>query len=375
MHNSRIHFLWQENVATRFQTGVSLHSHTLLSRESLDFIQRTTRNVPWLGGAIRRQEDRYRRLKGRSVDFRRAWWTPPLSPHQAWDLEAGQIEKLGLKALVSISDHDDIGAGMQLHVLSEGQQVPVSVEWTIPFGKTFFHIGVHNLPVDDAAAMMRAMRETTASPREERIADVLGWVTETPGTLVVFNHPAWDENHVGAQVHREHVEAFLARYGQFLHAAELNGLRPWKENRVAAAIGAAAGLPLISGGDRHGREPNANLNLTKAATFSEFAEEIRGGYSELLFMPHYRDSLKMRILENMHDILQDDPEHAMGWLRWADRVFYETDEGDVKSLAQLWGGKFPSVVNQFVGLMGLVKFQQVRSALRMALNESTDFVL
>jgi hypothetical protein len=92
-------------------------------------------------------------------------------------------------------------------------------------------------------------------------------------------------------------------------------------------------------------------------------------------MPHYQDSLKMRILENLHDILQDDPGHAMGWVRWHDRVFYQTDDGDVKSLSQLWGGKFPSVVNQFLALMSLVKSRRVRSALRMALSESTDFVL
>ena len=373
---SRVHFLWENNTTSGFVTGVSLHSHTLLSRESLDFIQRATKGVPILSGAIRRQENRYRRLTGRELDMRRGWWTPPLSPHQAWDLEAGQIEnKLGLKALVSLSDHDDIEAGMQLHVLSAAQNVPVSVEWTVPFGQTFFHIGVHNLRLDDAVAVIREMRVTTAEPTEARIAGVLAWVTEEPGTLVVFNHPAWDENHVGAAVHREHVERFLARYGHFLHAVELNGLRPWKENRVAAGIASAAGMPLISGGDRHGREPNANVNLTNAATFGEFAEEIREGYSEVLFLPHYQDSLKMRILENMHDILQDDPDHAMGWRRWHDRVFYQTDEGDVKSLSQLWGCKFPSVVNQFLGLMSLVKSRRVRSALRMALSESTDFVL
>ena len=376
MKTSGVHFLWQNHATAGFRTGVSLHSHTLLSRESLDFIQRTTKGVPWLSGAIRRQENRYRRLKGQELDLRRGWWTPPLSPRQAWDLEAGQIEtKLQLQALVSLSDHDDIEAGMQLRVLSDGQDVPVSVEWTIPFGRTFFHIGVHNLPVENAAQVMREMKETTARPTPERIEALLDWVSAQPGTLVIFNHPAWDESHVGPHLHREHVEGFLAQYGRFLHAVELNGLRPWKENRVAAGIGAAAGLPLISGGDRHGREPNANLNLTNAATFSEFADEIRSGHSEMLFMPHYQESLKMRILEGMHDILQDDPGHAMGWTRWHDRVFYQTDNGDVKSLAQLWGGQFPSVVNQFLGLMNLVKSRRVRSALRMALSESTDFVL
>jgi hypothetical protein len=32
---------------------------------------------------------------------------------------------------------------------------------------------------------------------------------------------------------------------------------------------------IISGGDRHGCEPSAVLNLTNAKTFSEFIDEIR----------------------------------------------------------------------------------------------------
>jgi hypothetical protein len=47
------------------------------------------------------------------------------------------------------------------------------------------------------------------------------------------------------------------------------------------------------------------------ATFGEFAEEVRrDGWSDVLFMPQYRDSLRFRILENLCDILADDPDHA-----------------------------------------------------------------
>ena len=34
-------------------------------------------------------------------------------------------------------------------------------------------------------------------------------------------------------------------------------------------------LPVISGGDRHGCEPNGVINLTAARNFSEFAQEVR----------------------------------------------------------------------------------------------------
>src|SRR4051812_23917162 len=108
MMTSRLHFLWEQSPAAHFTTGISLHSHTLLSRESLDFIQRVTDGIPIVSRAIRNQEKQYRELKGRSLDLRRAWWTPPLSPRQAFDLESEQIRnRLGMRALVSLSDHDE----------------------------------------------------------------------------------------------------------------------------------------------------------------------------------------------------------------------------------------------------------------------------
>ena len=92
-------------------------------------------------------------------------------------------------------------------------------------------------------------------------------------------------------------------------------------------------------------------------------------------MPQYREPLKMRILENMCGIIEDDPLHALGWVRWSDRVFYLTDEGIAKSLSEFFNGKYPAVINRFVSLMGLVKHRRVRSALRVALNEDQEFAL
>jgi len=377
MKNSNVHFHWREEAARPFRAGVSLHSHTLHSRELLDFIQRATKDTPWLGGAIRKQEAKYRALKGRDVNLKRAWWTPPLSARQAWDLEKGQIENLLDKApMVSITDHDNIDAALHLRVLGDIEACPVSVEWTVPFRKTFFHVGVHNMPAGEATTMMREMQEFTANPDEMRAAALLEWFAQSPESLVILNHPAWDENHIGEEAHREHATAFIEMYRPFLHAAELNGLRPWAENQKAVQLAGFAGMPLVSGGDRHGREANACVNLTNAANFAEFAEEVRrDGWSDVLFLPQYREPLRMRILENLCDILQDDPNHGMGWVRWSDRVFYLTDEGVVKSLNELWDGGFPRIVNRFVGLVNLVKHRRVRSALRLALDERQEFVL
>jgi hypothetical protein len=343
----------------------------------MEFVRLGTRDIPWLGNAVRRQELKYRALKGRDLDLGRAWWTPPLSAGQAWALETNQIEtRLGKSALVSLTDHDNIEASAQLSLLKKTANSPVSVEWSVPFRETLFHIGVHNIPPEQAGVRMREMHELTAHPDERLVAELLEALGEPKESLIVFNHPMWDESHVGLERHVAYVNAFLRSCRPFLHAIELNGLRPWKENRKAAQLAGSVSLPVISGGDRHGREPNANLNLTNAASFSEFAEEIRkDGWSDVLFMPQYRDSLRFRILENLCDILADDPAHAMGWIRWSDRVFYLTDEGIVRSLKEFWGSRIPAVVNQFVGLMNFMRNSNIRAALRMALYEGEEVAL
>jgi hypothetical protein len=172
------------------------------------------------------------------------------------------------------------------------------------------------------------------------------------------------------------VEAFLGRFGGLIHAFELNGLRPWKENRAVVGLAERHRMPLVSGGDRHGKEPNACLNLTNAASFAEFADEVRRDrWSDVLFLHQYCEPLRMRILDNLAGIIEDDPEHALGWVRWSDRVFYLTDEGVVKSLAELWGSQTPAVVTRFVGLMSLLKHRQVRGALRAAFAEREEFAV
>ncbi len=58
----------------------------------------------------------------------------------------------------------------------------------------------------------------------------------------------------------------------------------------------------IAGGDRHGVEPNANINLTNATTFTEFVHEVRREKkSRVLFMPQYAEPWKHRILQSTID--------------------------------------------------------------------------
>ena len=54
--------------------------------------------------------------------------------------------------------------------------------------------------------------------------------------LVVFNHPMWDLFLIGQKKHEFLMGEFLQKYGAWLHALELNGLRNWEENRAVRRL-------------------------------------------------------------------------------------------------------------------------------------------
>jgi hypothetical protein len=373
---TRVQFFWEDrSIQNHFRTGVSLHSHTMYSEESLAMIPRYTAKVPYLGQAIRRQSEEFNKRKGFDLDFANAFWTPPYAPRQAYRLEEKQIQRqFQLPALVSLTDHDDIRAGSLLHVLERFRQAPVSTEWTIPYQNTFFHLGVHNMPAQEAPILMGAMQAFTADPRAEMLGGILHELNRYRDVLLVLNHPLWDEKGIGQAHHEEALHDLLAHFGDRLHALEVNGLRSWRENRAVLKLGRQIDLPVVAGGDRHGREPNAILNLSKASTFLEFVDEVRiQRFSHLVFMPQYHEPLRMRVLQTMVDIVRDYPENLKGRRYWSDRVFYrEPGSNTHTSLAAIWNGSGPHIIRQFIWAMRLLEWRGVRSAIRLALDDRAN---
>ena len=244
-------FFWQSPTAPAgFRSGVSLHSHSMYSEESLSMVPQYTAKVPYLGDAIRRQEAEYHRLNRRRFSFGDAFWTPPLAPRQAYRLEEKQIRrKFRLPALISLTDHDDIRAGTQLHVLDRFKNVPISTEWTIPFGETFFHLGVHNMPPADSAMLMRRLAAFTGNPEPAQLGGLLEMLHIYPDVLLVLNHPLWDEKGIGGERHVAVLKTLLTTYRGFFHALELNGLRSWGENKQVVALAKELNIPVVAGGD------------------------------------------------------------------------------------------------------------------------------
>lgn len=352
----------------RPRAAVSVHSHTLHSQESLSFLATLLQRTDWLTWLLRRECDAQQLA---AFCFSRLYWTPPLGPRQAFNLERTQIEnRLGLAALVALSDHDSIQAPMSLQVLP-GVVCPVSVEWTVPFGATFFHLGVYNLPPAHAWEAMERMAAYTAAPDEDRLYRTLDELTAFRHVLVVLNHPLWDEKGIGKSAHQAHLRALVERCRSWIHAIEFNGFRPHSENRSAIEWATQAGLPVVGGGDRHGREPNSVLNFTEANCFEEWVEQVRYRKSNLVvLMPRYEECRRTRLLASVCDILREDPTHALGWRRWDDRVFYRLNDASAIPLRQVWQWRKPPIaVRAFVRLMGLaarvLDHPQGRSAVRL----------
>jgi hypothetical protein len=272
---------------------------------------------------ITRIQGEFHRYAGVEIGFFRAYDTPPLSASAAYFVEARQIESvLALQPIVSITDHDTITGPLKLRMFHDPARVPISLEWTLPFGPGCFHVGVHNLPSDLALQTVSRLTEIPcARCRKSGIScngmneprcmmpagELLTELASMPGVLIVLNHPLWDTTGLGC-LYPQLLHGFLTRHACHIHAMELNGLRSWAENTRVLQLAEHWNLPVISGGDRHGREPNAILNLTSMETFSDFAKELREERrSVVLFLRQYQQPLRLRRLRTAWDVVR---EHA-----------------------------------------------------------------
>jgi hypothetical protein len=379
MPSSAISYLWRDKDAPKgFRTGISLHGHTNQSRETLDFLANFGNQFPVMRPLLSRIERRAEQVHGIRIDYAASYWTPPMTPKLAFDLETRQIERLGLSAMVSITDHDNIKAPMLLRTVPSARQIPVSVEWSAPYGGSqAFHLGVHNLPSARATEWMATLQDFTSHPSDTRLTEILAVLHRERNVLVVFNHPMWDLYLIGKEKHQFLVNEFLQKNGAFIHALELNGLRNWDENREVRRLAEKWNMVLISGGDRHGVEPNANVNLTNATSFTEFVHEVRRERkSNVLFLPQYAEPWKHRLLQSTVDAVRHYPEFPQGSRSWDDRVFHPDASGVVRPLSELWPkGSAPRALGAVIALVQLMGQGLVSGGLRLAWSDSNQLRL
>ena len=363
---TQIHFLpSHRSVLRAFRTGVSLHSHTELSQEELSGLPRHLERMPVVSHFLRKEIERYRAKTGQPVDFSRAYWRGPLDAHSAHELEKRQIELLDLPAIVSLTDHDNIDAGLQLRAEGIVADAPVSVEWTVPFEPTYFHVGIHNMAADCGPALMQRMASVTRQPSAQALGELLEELDADPSVLIVFNHPLWDMRGIGHEYTVATAERFLKMYGQRLHALEINGLRCWRENLGVVHLAQESGHPVVSGGDRHGLEPNATINLTRAANFAQFAREIREERtSDIAILPQYGEPLYLRHLLTAWDAVREHPQ--LERQRWIARVFIRCEDGIERPLSHVWTEGAPRWIDPCLNVIGLLASTPMRTVGRLA---------
>jgi hypothetical protein len=363
---NNISYFWQAPEITRsYTTAVALHGHTIHSKESLYFISDYANRSAVSRRILAHLEGKCEKVR---PNFGQAYWTPPLPPRAAYELEKNQIENtVGLASMVSLTDHDNVEAALLLRLLPETRDIAISFEWTVPYESTEIHLGVHNLPGGSVAALVSEMQAYTADPNTRRLPEILAGLNDIPELLLVLNHPLWDLCAIGRSAHRDSVERFLMKHNSFFHAFELGGLRNWQENQDVVDLAEKWKHPAISGGDRHGCEPAAVLNLTRAVTFGQFVEEVRRGrLSNLVFMPQYRQSWAVRMLRTVNDVVADIPGHPLG-ARWDDRTFHPDADGVVRPLSQIWQ-KCPGFLNTIFAGFRLIETEPVKAATRFVSN-------
>ena len=352
-----------------YTTAVSLHCHTNRSKEGLHGVPSYASRIPILSSIFMRETHRYKRLTGQAIDFADWYWTPPPSAQAVIESETGRIgSQLGLRALVSLSDHDDISAPRAAHASGVDAVSPISLEWTVPVNGVHLHLGVHNLPAGRSVDIANDLAGYTREPKTGTLSHLLPMLSDSRGTLLVMNHPLSTPDGMGSGRLRQVVTEFLDHHGDHIHALEINGYRPWSENRMVMRLAGQFGKPVVSGGDRHGTAPNAIVNMTKADTFSAFVDELRRDkVSTVLVMPEYQEEdVIMRKLAVLTDFFRYYPDYPAGHRRWTDRVFVKLDDGVIRPVSKLWDHTTPAWIKSVMWCVDLMARRYIQPAFRMS---------
>jgi hypothetical protein len=360
-----------------FCSGVSLHCHTLFSKEMLDFVPDYAESIPIVSWLWKRETARYRKSEGRSPNFNKGYWEPPLTGRQVFESELSSISRLGLKGMVSITDHDSIQANLDLNGSCQNHTAPISVERTVPFETAYFHIGVHNLPCGSAEAIAKDLLSYTFDPdgpNDATLHRLFSLLDNTPEVLVILNHPVWDIELIGQKGHDRALRTFIREFGKWIHAIEINGFRPWSENQGAIELAEQLSLPIVSGGDRHCLHPNTMLNVTNCENFTDFVGEVRQEkLSKVVVLPDYREPIAFRQVRSMAQILGNYPEFPADRQNWSQRVYFDCEDGKgACPLVEHWNGHGPRWYEWGIGILHILGHPAMLPIFRWATSTATS---
>ena len=371
LKKTRLRVLRKEtDLSKEVKTGVSLHCHTQYSKEMLDFVPVYAEKLPIINYFWQRERAKYEEREGKGFNWETAYWSPPMTEKDVYSIESEQISSLGIKPIVSITDHDNVEANLRICEHTPNEVAPISLEWTVPFQYGFFHVGVHNLPKEKALEISKSLLDYTfceGEPNDQTLTELFAMLNEMPEVLVILNHPIWDIEMVGKERHAILLKNFLNQHGKSIHALEINGFRAWSENKATIEIAESMGMPVCTGGDRHGCKPNTVINLTNASTFAEFVDEVRNDkHTDVVLMPEYSEPLHSRQLQSFSEILKNYDDFPEGRRKWFDRVFFDADGDGLRPLSGYgWRLGGPKWLRMAIWTLGFLGNPKLRPAYRM----------
>jgi hypothetical protein len=226
------------------------------------------------------------------LNYADIYYRSPLTAEDVLLAESASAETLGFAGVhLGITDHDEIAGSLELQRAhpEEAHRNPLGEEISIHFDDYLFHIGVTGMP---ATGVEQFHHELQLASKECRLDDLFEML-HASGALVIFNHPLvpWGKD-PGRKIP---AEALLSRYGWAIHALEYNGMRGKKENDSVLQLARHVGKPVVGGGDSHLLLASSVLSLTQAASYQEFAEEVKEGRAVSLILPTFFAPLSWKI--------------------------------------------------------------------------------
>jgi hypothetical protein len=269
--------------AREFGFAVSLHNHSQHSIENMAFLNEVVKLnfMRPLRGIL---QSSFGLAAIPDLNYADIFYRSPLSVEDVFTTESVSAAQLGFHGVhLGITDHDEVSGSVELARLhpEEAQRNPLGEEISIRFDDYLFHIGVTGLP---EPSVQQIHADLQAAAKENRLDDLFEML-RTADALVVFNHPLvpWGKD-PGRKIPAEEL---LRRYGWAIHALEYNGMRSRAENDRVLELARHAGKPVIGGGDSHLLLASSVLALTHAASFAEFAAEVKDGHGTALLTPTF----------------------------------------------------------------------------------------
>jgi hypothetical protein len=275
--------------AHEFHFAVSPHNHSCYSIENLAslnqvvklwFMRPFRQVLQWAFGLAHVPD----------LDYADLYYRAPLTVEDVFLTESAAVAPLGFDGVhLGITDHEEVAGSMELlrkHP-ANAHRTPLGEELSVRFQNYLFHLGVTGLP---ESAVEETHASLQAAARAERLDDLFE-ILRASQCLVVLNHPLVPWSKDKDKAHDPHrkipVEDLLRRYGWAIHALEYNGMRGRKENDRVLELARHVNKPVVGGGDSHLLLASSVLSLTQAASYRDFAAEVKDGRAVPLVTPPY----------------------------------------------------------------------------------------